>query len=252
MITIENLAKSYQQNIIFKNFNLEIASGEVVAIIGPSGTGKSTLLRTLNLLEKPDEGRITINNVPVVAPKIKAKEAVLFRQQTATVFQQFNLFSQKTVLENVTEGLILVKHYAKEAAIELAERLLKRVNLLQRKNFYPNQLSGGEKQRVGIARALAMNAPVLLLDEPTSALDSELVGEVLQTIKDVVQQNNAQTVILVSHELEFVRQVATRVIFFANGQIQEDGTPQEIFENPKNPRTVEFLRRFRGITVPVV
>lgn len=252
MIKIENLAKSYQQNTIFNNLNLEIAGGEVVAIIGPSGTGKSTFLRTLNLLEKPDKGRITINEVTIVAPRINAKDAVEFRQQTATVFQQFNLFSQKTALENVTEGLVLVKHVPKAVAIERAEELLKRVNLNKRKNFFPNQLSGGEKQRVGIARALAMNAPVLLLDEPTSALDSELVGEVLETIKAVVQEHPEQTVVLVSHELEFVRQVATRVIFFADGEIQEDGTPAQIFENPQNPRTIEFLRRFRGINITAV
>lgn len=231
--------------MIFSDLNLEIKAGEIVAIIGPSGAGKSTLLRCLNLLETPDQGSIEFNQVSYQAGvKTARSQLINFRQQTMMVFQQFNLFRQKTVLENVLEGLLVVKKRPRDEAEEAALEKLTLVGLVDHANYYPGQLSGGQKQRVGIARALAMDSPTLLLDEPTSALDSELVGEVLATLHQVVLQNPEQTVILISHELAFVQQVATRILFFDQGGIIEDGTPERIFNNPQNERTRQFLSRF--------
>ncbi|KRK72450.1 phosphate ABC transporter ATP-binding protein [Loigolactobacillus coryniformis subsp. torquens DSM 20004 = KCTC 3535] len=224
---------------------MEIAAGEIVAIIGPSGAGKSTLLRCLNLLETPDQGSIEFDQVAYQAgTKTSRAQLTNFRQQTTMVFQQFNLFRQKTVLENVLEGLLVVKKLTRSEAEEIALEKLTLVGLVDHADYYPGQLSGGQKQRVGIARALAMNSSTLLLDEPTSALDSELVGEVLETLHQVVLQNPDQTVILISHELAFVQQVATRVLFFDQGGILEEGTPEQIFKNPQNERTRQFLSRF--------
>jgi ABC-type polar amino acid transport system, ATPase component len=248
MIKIENLSKSFGDHQIFKNINFKIDTGEIVAIIGPSGSGKSTLLRCLNLLESPDTGTVTIGELTYHAPKITRKEANRIRQQSTMVFQQFNLFRQKTALQNVSEGLIVVKHINKGKAEERARKELRRVGLAEYENFYPGQLSGGQKQRVAIARSLATDSKILLLDEPTSALDSELVGEVLNTLKNVVTNHPDQTVVLVSHELQFVKQVATRVIFFEDGQILEDSNPIDIFEHPQHQRTKEFLSRFVGQT----
>lgn len=244
MIKIENLTKKYNRQTIFQDFNLEIATGEVVGIIGPSGAGKSTLLRCLNLLELPDEGKITIGDDTYVAPKVSVKDKIQFRQNSSMVFQQFNLFRQKNVLDNVTEGLITVKHLKRTEAEKIAKDEIENVNLTEHINKYPSQLSGGQKQRVGIARALAMHANTLLLDEPTSALDTELVDEVLSTIKEVIEKNEAQTVVIISHELSFIQDVATRVIFFDDGKIIEDGTPDQVFNNSKNERTKQFLQRY--------
>ncbi|MFC6171241.1 amino acid ABC transporter ATP-binding protein [Loigolactobacillus jiayinensis] len=245
MIKIKGLSKSFHNNTIFSDLNLEIAAGEIVAIIGPSGAGKSTLLRCLNLLETPDQGSIEFNQVAYQAgAKISQTQLTKFRQQTTMVFQQFNLFRQKTVLENVLEGLLVVKKLSRSEAEKIALEKLTLVGLVDHADYYPGQLSGGQKQRVGIARALAMNSSTLLLDEPTSALDSELVGEVLATLRQVVLQNPNQTVVLISHELAFVQQVATRVLFFDQGGILEEGTPEQIFKNPKNERTQQFLSRF--------
>ncbi|WP_367296833.1 amino acid ABC transporter ATP-binding protein [Loigolactobacillus coryniformis] len=245
MIKISGLSKSFHNNIIFSDLNLEIAAGEIVAIIGPSGAGKSTLLRCLNLLETPDQGSIEFDQVAYQAgTKTSRAQLTNFRQQTTMVFQQFNLFRQKTVLENVLEGLLVVKKLTRSESEEIALEKLTLVGLVDHADYYPGQLSGGQKQRVGIARALAMNSSTLLLDEPTSALDSELVGEVLETLHQVVLQNPDQTVILISHELAFVQQVATRVLFFDQGGILEEGTPEQIFKNPQNERTRQFLSRF--------
>lgn len=245
MIKISGLSKSFHNNIIFSDLNLEIAAGEIVAIIGPSGAGKSTLLRCLNLLETPDQGSIEFDQVAYQAgTKTSRAQLTNFRQQTTMVFQQFNLFRQKTVLENVLEGLLVVKKLTRSEAEEIALEKLTLVGLVDHADYYPGQLSGGQKQRVGIARALAMNSSTLLLDEPTSALDSELVGEVLETLHQVVLQNPDQTVILISHELAFVQQVATRVLFFDQGGILEEGTPEQIFKNPQNERMRQFLSRF--------
>ena len=244
MIEIENLNKTYGKQKIFNNLNLKIKTGEVVGIIGPSGAGKSTFLRCLNLLEIPDAGKVTIDNSSYIAPNIDERNKVEFRKKSSMVFQQFNLFQQKTVLDNVIEGLVTVKKISKDEARQVGIEQIKKVNLLENIEKYPNQLSGGQKQRVGIARALAVNADTLLLDEPTSALDIELVDEVLKTIKNVVEQYKNKTIIIVSHELSFIREVATRVIFFDNGKIVENGTPEQVLLHSQNNRTQQFLRRY--------
>ncbi|MFD1670744.1 amino acid ABC transporter ATP-binding protein [Agrilactobacillus yilanensis] len=245
MIDIQHLTKRFNHNTIFEDLNLSIDSGEVLGIIGPSGAGKSTLLRCLNLLEEPDQGLITIDKSVYDVKKDSKKQAHLFRQQTSMVFQQFNLFQQKTVLENVMEGLITVKKLDRNEAEKKATHYLQAVDLENRLNYYPQQLSGGQQQRVGIARGLAMESGVLLLDEPTSALDTELVAEVLNTIKKVILNNKNQTVIIVSHELAFIKDVATRVVFFDNGGIVETGTPDKLFNYPEKERTALFLSRFK-------
>lgn len=242
MIEIRDLTKSFHKNVVLDHIDLSIQKGEVVAIIGPSGSGKSTFLRCMNFLEEPEEGRIRIDHFDFnVANKTKEQVRTL-RQYTAMVFQQFNLFRRKTALENVMEGLIVVKKIPRNKAREISLEQLKKVGLADRTNHYPRQLSGGQQQRVAIARALAMNPSILLFDEPTSALDPELVGEVLDTIRNAAQEGN--TMIIVSHELNFVRKVANRVLFLEGGKIMEDGTPKEVFENPKSERTKAFLSRF--------
>ncbi|MHA6530026.1 amino acid ABC transporter ATP-binding protein [Paenibacillus sp. BAC0078] len=224
------------------HIDLTIQKGDVVAVIGSSGAGKSTLLRSINLLEVPDEGTITIDELTVnIAKKTKA-DVLELRKSTAMVFQQFNLFRLKTALENVMEGLIVVKKIPKEQARQIAAGKLARVGLSDRADHYPKQLSGGQQQRVAIARALAMQPKILLFDEPTSALDPELVGEVLDTIKKAAEEGN--TMLLVSHEMNFVRKVATRVLFLDQGVIVEDGTPNEVFSKPKSERTKQFLANY--------
>ena len=242
MIQIENLTKSFQKNVVLDNISVEIKKGDVVAVIGPSGAGKSTFLRCMNLLETPEKGSIQIGDLKIdVAQKTKEQVRSL-RQNTAMVFQQFNLFRRKTALENVMEGLVVVKKTPKAEAEKTAVAFLNKVGLSDRIHYYPKQLSGGQQQRVAIARALAMNPELLLFDEPTSALDPELVGEVLDTIRATALEGN--TMIIVSHEMNFVRQVANRVLFLENGKILEDGTPKEVFERPKNDRTRAFLAKF--------
>lgn len=244
MIEIKHLAKTFSNHEIFNDINLKVNTGEILAIIGPSGSGKSTLLRCLNLLEKPDEGEVTIGDSHFTAPNISKKQAVGIRQESTMVFQQFNLFRQKTAWQNVAENLITVKKVNKVAAKQRALEELDKVGLGAYANFYPGQLSGGQKQRVAIARSLSTDSKILLLDEPTSALDSELVGEVLTTLRAVVENHPDYTVNLVSHELEFVKEVATKVIFFESGQIIESGTPEEVLNNPQQARTQRFLSRF--------
>ncbi len=245
MINIQHLTKQFNHQTVFEDLNLQIDTGEVVGIIGPSGAGKSTLLRCLNLLETPDAGSIQINDQKFVAPKIADRDKIKFRQETSMVFQQFNLFRQKTVLENVTEGLITVQKRSKAEAETIARTQIEAVGLTDRIDYYPQQLSGGQKQRVGIARSLAMQPNILLLDEPTSALDTELVDEVLTTIQQVVETQKNLTVIIISHELSFIRDVATRIIVFDVGGIVEQGTPTEIFTAPKKERTKQFLQRYQ-------
>lgn len=242
MIKVQNLTLSFQDNLILDHLNFAIKPHEVVAIIGASGAGKSTLLRCLNLLEKPQQGNIQIDNFGLDVSRIKQRDIVQFRQKSAMVFQQFNLFHQKNALENVMEGLIIVKKLPKEKARKIAHEKLVQVGLDGRMYHYPKQLSGGQQQRVAIARALAMDPKVLLLDEPTSALDPELVGEVLSTIKLAAQ--SGITMILVSHEMSFVHEVASRVLFLDKGQIIEDGSPKQVFNNPTQPRTKSFLARY--------
>ncbi|OCG25715.1 amino acid ABC transporter ATP-binding protein [Gilliamella sp. HK2] len=242
MISVQNLTLSFHHNLILNHLNFHIHPAEIVAIIGASGAGKSTLLRCLNLLEKPKQGKIRIDNFQLDVSCIKRHEIVTFRQQSAMVFQQFNLFQQKNALENVMEGLIVVKKYSKDKAQQIAHEKLVQVGLGERIYHYPKQLSGGQQQRVAIARALAMEPKVLLLDEPTSALDPELVGEVLATIK--IAAKSGVTMILVSHEMSFVHDIATRVLFLDKGKIIEDGSPQQIFANPTQQRTKDFLARY--------
>jgi len=210
-------------------------------LIGAAAAGKSTFLRSLNNLENPDSGQIEIDDLKIDFAHLTKKEVLALRRKTGMVFQQFNLFERRTALENVMEGLIQVKKLPKEKARLIAEQELEKVGLTDRKDYYPKFLSGGQKQRVGIARALAMEPKLLLLDEPTSALDPELVGEVQEVILQAAK--NQQTMVLVSHEMDFVYNVATKVLFLEKGKIIEAGTPQEVFYAPKNPRTRAFLAR---------
>ncbi|WP_460648461.1 amino acid ABC transporter ATP-binding protein [Lactococcus garvieae] len=241
MIKISNLSKSFAGNVVLDNLNLEINEGDVIALIGASGAGKSTFLRSINYLEEADSGQLEIDNFKVDFEHISKQEILELRRKTGMVFQQFNLFERRTALQNVMEGLIQVKKMSKADARKLAEENLRKVGLEDRMDYYPKFLSGGQKQRVGIARAMAMQPTLLLLDEPISALDPELVGEVQDTILNAAK--NKQTMVLVSHEMDFVYNVATKVLFLEKGKIIEEGSPEEVFHHPKNPRTSEFLSR---------
>ena len=242
MIKVESLKKSYKNLEVLKDVNLEVKKGEVVVIIGPSGSGKSTFLRCLNYLETPDKGEIQVGDIKVNVENITNKEINNLRKQSAMVFQNYNLFNNKTVLQNVTEALVVVKKIDKKKAEKLALENLKKVGMGDKKDNYPSTLSGGQKQRVSIARAMAINPNVTLFDEPTSALDPELVAEVLGVIKELADEH--KTMIIVTHEMSFARDVADRVVFMDGGVVVEEGTPNEIFKNPKNERTKQFLERF--------
>ncbi|KEF36788.1 amino acid ABC transporter ATP-binding protein, PAAT family [Schinkia azotoformans MEV2011] len=245
MIQIHDLSKSFQELEVLKNINLQVYAGEVVSILGPSGSGKSTLLRCLNGLEEITRGRIELAGHVIDSGQGKKEQAKAIRQirlQTGMVFQQFNLYPHKTVLENVTEALLVVRKWPKAKAVEKAETLLDRVGLLQKKDVYPSRLSGGQQQRVAIARALAAEPAVMLFDEPTSALDPELVGEVLAVIKELA--NEGMTMVIVTHEMEFAEEVSDRVVFMADGIIVEQDSPKEFFNNPKTERAQKFLKKF--------
>ena len=242
MIRISNFSKSFSGQMVLNNLSLEIQKGEVVALIGSSGAGKSTFLRSLNYLEQPDSGTIAIDDFTVYFSKISKEEVLTLRRKLAMVFQQFNLFERRTALDNVKEGLLVVKKLSDQEATNLAKEELAKVGLSDRENHYPRHLSGGQKQRVALARALAMKPDILLLDEPTSALDPELVGEVEKSIADAAKAG--QTMILVSHDMSFVSQVADKVLFLDKGHIIEMGTPDEIMNHPKEERTKEFLQRY--------
>ncbi|TYS32246.1 amino acid ABC transporter ATP-binding protein [Bacillus pumilus] len=241
MIKLTNLKKSFGDLVVLDGINLDVQKGQVVAIIGPSGSGKSTLLRCLNLLETPDEGMIEIGDAKLDASKYTRKEAHHLRQQTAMVFQNYNLFKNKTALQNITESLLVTKKMTKQQANEIGMQLLKQVGLEQKADSYPVTLSGGQQQRIGIARALAVDPHAILLDEPTSALDPELVSGVLQVIKSIAIQET--TMIIVTHEMAFAREVADHVIFMADGHIIEQGTPTELFDETKNERTKRFIQK---------
>lgn len=242
MIMIEDLHKSYGDNTVLKGINLQIEKGEVIAILGPSGSGKSTFLRCLNFLEEPEKGIISIDNAKVNAEKIQNKDVHLLRKKTAMVFQHYNLFKHKTALENITESLLITRKIKKDEANKIGIKLLKEVGLEGKENSYPGALSGGQQQRVGIARALALEPYVILFDEPTSSLDPELVEEVLNVMQEVTKKNT--TMIIVTHEMAFARNVADRVIFMADGHIIEQGTPEDIFTKTKNERTIKFLKNY--------
>lgn len=240
MIKLTNIHKTFGELEVIKGIDLEIKNGEVVSIIGPSGTGKSTLLRCINCLEMADEGEIQIEDHLVNLKNITKQEKLWLRRNTAMVFQGFYLFNNKTVLKNITEGLIVVKKMKKLEAEEKALKILEQVGLLEKKDAYPSSLSGGQKQRVAIGRALALEPKILLFDEPTSALDPELVNEVLTLIKELTKQN--RTMLIVTHEINFARNVSDRVCFMDEGVILEQGPAKEIIDNPKNERTKQFLK----------
>lgn len=243
MIYISELSKTFSGQKVLNNLSLEIQKGEVVALIGSSGAGKSTFLRSLNYLEAPDSGRIKIDDFEVDFEHITQDQILTLRRKLAMVFQQFNLFGRKTALENVKEGLIVVKGLSDQEATKIAREELAKVGLSDRENHYPRHLSGGQKQRVALARALAMKPKVLLLDEPTSALDPELVGEVEKSIANAAK--SGQTMVLVSHDMSFVAQVADKVLFLDKGRIIESGTPEEIMQHPKEERTKEFFASYK-------
>lgn len=243
MIYISELSKTFSGQKVLNNLSLEIQKGEVVALIGSSGAGKSTFLRSLNYLEAPDSGRIKIDDFEVDFEHISQDQILTLRRKLAMVFQQFNLFGRKTALENVKEGLVVVKGLSDQEATKIAREELVKVGLSDRENHYPRHLSGGQKQRVALARALAMKPEVLLLDEPTSALDPELVGEVEKSIANAAK--TGQTMVLVSHDMSFVAQVADKVLFLDKGRIIESGTPEEIMQHPKEERTKEFFASYK-------
>lgn len=238
MIHINNLHKSFGKNAVLKGVNEHIKKGEVVVVIGPSGSGKSTFLRCLNLLEEPSDGIINFEGKDITN---KNTDINKIREKMGMVFQQFNLFPHKTVLENITLAPIKVKGMKKEEAEEKAYKLLEKVGLKEKAEAYPASLSGGQKQRIAIARALAMEPEVMLFDEPTSALDPEMVGEVLAVMKELASEG--MTMIVVTHEMGFAREVGDRILFMDGGNIVEQGTPEEVFKNPKNPRTIDFLSK---------
>lgn len=245
MLKLENWSKSFNQNTVLNNINLEVPTGNVLSIIGSSGSGKSTLLRTVNFLEPADQGIIQIGTTIKDVAEINQQEILALRRQTAMVFQNYALFSKKTALENVMENLLMVKRMTLSEAKPIAEHYLEIVGMKDRMNYYPNKLSGGQQQRVGIARALAIEPEVILFDEPTSALDPELVGGILDLIMKVAHEKT--TMLLVTHEMNFAKQVSDHVIFLDKGNIAEEGTPTQIFDHPQNERTRQFIRGFDSI-----
>lgn len=242
MIKVENIKLSFGKNEVLKGINFKIEKGQVISIIGPSGSGKSTFLRSLNFLESASSGTITFGNETFDLSKINKKDINRLRKNTAMVFQNYNLFKNKTALENVIEGLLIVKRMNKDKATEIGLKMLEKVGLKDKADAYPNQLSGGQQQRVGIARAVAMSPEVILLDEPTSALDPELIGEVLKVIKDMVKEH--MTMIIVTHEMQFAREISDYIVFMDNGTVIEEGKPEQIFVNSQNQRLQNFLKRY--------
>ncbi|PQZ87655.1 MULTISPECIES: amino acid ABC transporter ATP-binding protein [Pseudomonas] len=248
MIELKSLNKAYGDHEVLRGINLKIETGKVVVIIGPSGSGKSTLLRCINYLEHPDSGLILLDGQRIffdsesgIAKPHSRKQISAVRARLGMVFQDFNLFPHMSVLQNVMEGPVTVKGYRPKEAKKLAQELLARVGLAQRADYFPDEISGGQKQRVAIARALAMRPHAMLFDEPTSALDPELVGEVLNVMRDLAKQG--MTMIVVTHEMAFAREVADEVVFMDGGKIIEQGPPEQLFDHPKNERTIRFLQR---------
>jgi len=242
MLTLNNLQVSFNGEQVLKGIDLTVNKGDVVTLIGPSGTGKTTLLRCINYLEKPDDGEIKLADVQLNYKSVRKKDILKLRRKTAMVFQQYNLFKNKTVIENVMEAQIVVQKRSKKIAYEKSMEELEKVGLVDKVNAYPSQLSGGQQQRVSIARALALEPEVILFDEPTSALDPELIGEVLRVIENVAK--SGITIVLVTHEMTFAKNISTKVVFMDKGNIVEEGTPSEIFNQATNERTREFLNQF--------
>jgi L-cystine transport system ATP-binding protein len=241
MLKITGLKKSFHKNHVLKGVDLQVNPGEVVGIIGPSGSGKSTLLRCVNLLEKADEGSFSFGELNFDMAKVNKKEILAVRRHTAMVFQQFNLFKYKTALENVMEGLVVVQKIDKAEAKDRALQYLEKVGLSDRIDYYPSQLSGGQQQRVAIARSMALKPAIILFDEPTSALDPETIGEVLGVIKAIAKEGH--TLIIVSHEMSFIADIASHVIFLEGGYVLEEGSPRDVFAHPKQERTKQFISR---------
>lgn len=238
MIKIENLKKSFGHNEVLKGINEEVTKGEVLVIIGPSGSGKSTFLRCLNLLEEPSSGKIIFDGQDITEKSINIDKV---REKMGMVFQSFNLFNNLNVMDNITLALREVKKIPKDQAEEKAMKLLEKVGLADKKSAFPSSLSGGQKQRIAIARALAMEPQVMLFDEPTSALDPEMVGEVLDLMKDLAKEG--MTMVIVTHEMAFAREVGSRLLFMDSGRVLEAGRPEEVFSNPKCARTKDFLSK---------
>ena len=238
MIEVKGLKKNFHDLKVLNGIDYKIEQGEKIVVLGPSGSGKSTFLRCLNLLEEPTEGEIWVDGINITDPRTDIDK---MRQRMGMVFQHFNLFPHKTVLENITFAPVKLKLQTKEEAKENAMRLLKRIGLEDKASEYPNKLSGGQKQRIAIVRALAMNPEVMLFDEPTSALDPEMVGEVLDLIRELA--NEGMTMVIVTHEMGFAKEVATKIIFIDEGIIKEENTPKEFFEHPQNKRLQEFLSK---------
>lgn len=241
MIQLSQISKSFGRNPVLRDISLNVGTGEVVVILGASGSGKTTLLRCINYLEKPGSGEIAVGDLRVDCSRARRSDILRLRRKTAMVFQQYNLFRHKTALENVMEALLVVKKLPLAEARRRSVELLEKVGLGAKLDAYPSRLSGGQQQRVGIARALALEPEVILFDEPTSALDPELVGEVLEVIRAIAKEGI--TMIVVTHEMGFARDVANRVVFMDGGVIVEEGTPDEVFQRPKEERTKQFLRR---------
>ncbi len=241
MLELKNVHKSFGENKILKGVNLRVERGDIIVILGPSGSGKTTLLRCINFLERAEKGTIDFDNIHTEFKSVSRLQINEIRKRTGFVFQNYNLFANKTALENVTEGLTVARKVPRDEAVARAKQALDKVGLSERYDYYPSQLSGGQQQRVGIARAIAVNPEVILFDEPTSALDPELVGEVLNVMKALAKEG--ATMVVVTHEMGFAQDVANRVVFMDQGVIVEEGAPREFFRNPKDARTVQFLRR---------
>lgn len=242
MLEVTGIRKSFGNNEVLKSVDLKVEKGDVVVILGPSGSGKTTFLRCLNFLEHADGGEFHLDGIVEKQVKeITKKEVSQIRKKTAFVFQNYCLWKNKTALENVMEGLTVARKIPKTEAKKIARKALEKVGMLERQDYYPSQLSGGQQQRVGIARAIAVNPEVILFDEPTSALDPELIGEVLKVMKELAQES--VTMVIVTHEMSFSRDVANKVLFMDGGVVVEEGKPEEIFENPREERTKQFLQR---------
>ena len=239
MLEIKNIRKSFDGQEILKGVDIKVEKGDVVTILGPSGSGKTTLLRCINFLEKPDEGTMVFDQEHINLGAVHKRDIAKIRRKTAFVFQNYNLFRNKTALENVTEGLVVARKMPKSPAVQIGKRALDKVGLSERYDYYPHQLSGGQQQRVGIARAIATDPELILFDEPTSALDPELIGEVLEVMKQLAAEG--MTMLVVTHEMNFARNVATKVMFMDKGVVVEENTPQAFFEAPRKERTRQFL-----------